>query len=164
MIRDICVINEDTPQSKALHSVASDVDIFDYSQQKNMQRVVRDLLDTMKSHKTAIGLAAPQIGEPIRVFVFTNKTGYPIEIVNPVIEDSSIETTSIPEGCLSEPGVKSDKIARSVGIKVSGYDKECMPIRLILIGTEAIIFQHELDHLNGKLISDYNDEIVSDEG
>jgi peptide deformylase len=159
MIQEITKVDE---PGGYLHTICAEIDVFDYKDKKGAVQIIRDLKDTIKTHVTAVGLAANQIGQPFRIFLFTNAAGYVQEIVNPEIIDSSEETTSIPEGCLSVPGAKVE-VSRPLAIKVSGYDKDMMPIHFTLLGAEALIFQHELDHLNGKTILDYeNNEEVED--
>lgn len=116
--------------------------------------LVKDLLDTAYSYKKgrviAAGLAAPQIGVCLRVFVFrdTSRTDTFKVAINPTITrfDNPLVTRS--EGCLSYPGVDA-KVARYKAIKVSYMNEDGVTVKEYLKGFEARVFQHELDHLDG---------------
>lgn len=110
-------------------------------------KLIQDLKDTMKS-SGGIGLSAIQIGMPYRVFV-TEEDVY----INPIINYSTGSVEMI-EGCLSLPGV-SVKVIRSTLVKVSYQNAKNEHINKTLTGIECRIFLHEMDHLEGKLISDY---------
>ena len=123
---------------------------------------VRDLVSNMKETMLAengIGLAAPQVGVNIRVIVIqlmsAGKLVGPVqEMINPVITNYSDDTMEYEEGCLSIPGeyIRIDR-PRSIHVKfqtLSGKYK-----KWFLKGLEARIVQHEIDHLDGVLMSDY---------
>lgn len=101
-----------------------------------------------------VGLAAPQVGWPVRLLVKDTsgeKTGGSV-FVNPVItheEGASLEE----EGCLSLPGVFGN-IARSETVRVVAYNLEGERLEMEAEGLEARVWQHEIDHLNGLLIID----------
>ena len=110
--------------------------------------IIQDLMDTAHFHKkNCAGLAANQIGSNLRVFV-VKINGKFIAFINPSFSPASGTIESI-EGCLSFPGIKT-KVMRYKLINVSpskGKRKK------IYLGAQpAIAFQHELDHLNGKVI------------
>lgn len=118
---------------------------------------------------SGIGLAANQVGMSKRVFMmkrfYTVKgeganSGYTFEprdeyvtCVNPVILDRSKELMLFDEGCLSFPG-KTVRTRRPGAIKVAYYNDKGQSVCEVLDGLESIIFQHELDHLNGKDMRD----------
>jgi peptide deformylase len=100
----------------------------------------------------ASGLAAIQIGIPARVFITRFKDEL-IEWINPIIEEFSMDKIESEEGCLSIPN-KKVFVKRHKEITVSTQASETAKNRYVLLDEEAVIFQHEFDHLNGKLIVD----------
>ena len=117
-----------------------------------MQNIVKDLLDTAESNKwNCLGLAANQIGYHKRIIVTTINKSF-VVMVNPQINPHGKKVTK-EESCLSFPG-KWVKMKRYYKVKVSYFD----PINMIQVPClklkhkEARIIQHEMDHLNGKLI------------
>jgi peptide deformylase len=114
--------------------------------------IAEKLLAEVKLHKDAIGLSAIQIGIPKRVFVqFMKPVGLnePLEWkvwINPEIEKFSEERMFYTEGCLSFPGI-SVRTNRPKQITVTDIRRE----RFVLYETDAIVFQHEFDHVDGIL-------------
>ena len=125
---------------------------------EDVKDLVRDMKETMLS-LNGIGLAAPQVGVNLRVIVIqlmsAGKFVGPVqEMINPVITQTSEDLVSYEEGCLSIPGeyIKLDR-PRSIDVKfqtLSGKYK-----RWHLKGLEARVVLHEIDHLNGVLMTDY---------
>lgn len=103
----------------------------------------------------AYGLAAPQVGILYRVFVM-RFGGTTTVVIDPEITSFSRKKINMKEGCLSHPETIKDgiNVKRSVEIIVSYYDGEGEPRNEILVGMRSIIFQHEVDHLNGICIVD----------
>ena len=110
-----------------------------------------DMLDTMY-HAQGRGLAAPQVGVSLRVFVMdaTWKEGTPAPqvFVNPVIVSRSDVMATGPEGCLSIPGITT-AIARATAIRLRWTDLDGIGQEADLTGFDAICAQHEIDHLDG---------------
>ncbi len=100
-----------------------------------------------------VGLAAPQIGISERFFLYDIGERLNI-VVNPQILERSSEIEMGEEGCLSIPDI-FEEVPRSVRIKVRYYDRFAHEHVEELQGYEARVFQHEFDHLNGKLFIDY---------
>lgn len=99
-----------------------------------------------------VGLAAPQIGRPIRLFVYrTDGDGEARAVVNPVIEPITEETEVMEEGCLSIVGVHVP-VERPIAVRMQGQHLDGTPIDEELHGFTARIVQHENDHLDGVLI------------
>ena len=101
-----------------------------------------------------VGLAAPQVGKNIRLFV-TSHTGKPEDdriYVNPVLSEPAGEDED-EEGCLSLPLINA-KIIRSDSLRMSAQDLDGNPIEELATGYIARIWQHEFDHLNGTLLMD----------
>jgi len=113
--------------------------------------ILRRMLDAMRSFK-GIGLAAPQVGIPRRLVVAAVGSDV-ILLANPEIvarEGAELMT----EGCLSVPGAEVT-VARSHELVVRGADEKGNLVQYALYGLLARVVQHEIDHLNGKLIIDY---------
>ncbi len=102
-----------------------------------------------------IGLAAPQVGVSQRFFVYDFGEG-PGVLVNPEITESDGEWT-YNEGCLSVPEL-SWEIVRPRRIHLRGYDLHGNELSIEAKDLEARLFQHELDHLAGKILLDYLDD------
>jgi peptide deformylase len=119
--------------------------------------LIKDLVDTMYSSE-GIGLAAPQIGINKRIFVM-DCTSEDQEndcrvVINPKIECLSEELNTYREGCLSIPGI-TEEISRPKIIDVVYQDTEGVLRRQTFDDLWSTCFQHELDHLNGKLFIDH---------
>ena len=111
--------------------------------------VAQDLLDTLTFHKEGcVGMAANMIGVSRRIIAFNDSGSYMV-MFNPVIlkKDTPYETE---EGCLSLDGVRPT--VRYKNIEVEYYDFAWKKQRMKLTGWTAQICQHELDHLNGRII------------
>ncbi len=113
--------------------------------------LLADMLETMYLNQ-GIGLAAPQIGILKRMIVVDIGSG-PIKIINPVITKRSGREVS-QEGCLSVPNVMID-IKRAEKISYEGLDLDGKPMKGEADGLLARALQHEIDHLDGKIIIDY---------
>lgn len=116
------------------------------------QEFFESLLHTLAAEKNGVGLAAPQVGVHDRVIVVHTKEG-PTIFVNPKIISEAKQKVESEEGCFSVPGVFGIvERARDVGIRA--LDRKGNPLRFKSFGFEAIIFQHEIDHLDGILFID----------
>lgn len=114
-----------------------------------LARLVEDMVETMhEAH--GLGLAAPQVGVQKRLFVYQMEERDPVAIVNPVIKESRGEW-EYEEGCLSIPGLFFP-IVRPKEIHLTGYDLDGNEISIEADEVEARCFQHELDHLDGRLL------------
>lgn len=100
-----------------------------------------------------LGLAAPQIGVAERVILYKNYAQELITLINPKIVSSKGKTTSRGEGCLSVPGFRAN-VKRAKVIKVVAYNEYGVKIKIKANGMEAIVLQHEIDHLDGVLFID----------
>ncbi|MCK9243854.1 MAG: peptide deformylase [Candidatus Marinimicrobia bacterium] len=129
---------------------------------ENIDNEVRKLINEMKYimyKHNGIGLAAPQVGILKRIFIADIGNGL-FTFVNPVITKTEGQDHLI-EGCLSLPGIGVD-IRRHQKVAVIGLNLEGEEIRLELSGLPARVAQHEIDHLNGVLIIDYQEKTVPD--
>lgn len=114
----------------------------------------QDMIHTMRAVR-GLGLAAPQVGRNIKMTVaLIDKV--PVVMVNPVILSKATETIAIKEGCLSCPG-KEVRILRPAWIEVKYNSINGKEFIRLFGQMDAIIVSHELDHLDGKLITDYVD-------
>jgi len=118
---------------------------------KELRTLVTDLTDTLREQEGS-GLAAPQLGVGLRVFVFDvdDVRGH---LVNPVVEFPDEEEQDGPEGCLSIPGVYVDT-KRRLNVVAKGFNQYGDPVQLVGTGTMARCVQHETDHLDGVLFID----------
>jgi peptide deformylase len=127
-----------------------------------LRALVADMFDTMHAANGA-GLAAPQIGVPLRVVIFgyadpaMRNPRYPDAdpvpqtiLVNPELEPLSEETEEGWEGCLSVPGLRG-VVARHTQLRYRGVDLEGRPLERVATGFHARVVQHECDHLDGIL-------------
>jgi len=132
---------------------SAEINSFD----KNLVNLSKDLIDTMYD-ADGVGLAAPQIGINKRIFVMDcsseNEEKDCRVVINPEIEHASEELGSYKEGCLSIPGI-TEEISRPKVIKVLYQDVNGVLQRDTYDDLWSICFQHELDHLNGKLFIDH---------
>lgn len=125
-----------------------------------LRRTVDEMFKLMYAAK-GIGLAANQVGIPLRFFLMnpTGEASQPEEqlvLINPRIRRRSGDVVG-EEGCLSLPGLHGD-VVRDAKITIEAYDLDGQEIRLNLEDLPSRIFQHELDHLDGILFIDRVDE------
>jgi len=132
-----------------LKSRATEVDRFDDGLRGQVQRMAGIMNDAL-----GVGLAAPQLGISQRVLVYrVGPDAQVIALVNPELEWRGEEEETLEEGCLSIPGVGVD-VDRAVHVRVRARDEEGDERVVEASGLEARVIQHEMDHLDGKLILD----------
>lgn len=117
---------------------------------EKIKNLVRDMIETMK-FSNGVGLAAPQVGESLRIIVVDYEEN-PIAFINPEILEMDGEVLDY-EGCLSVPGVEVP-IKRAERIIFKAQDLEGRIKRYKAKGLLARVIQHEVDHLEGILILD----------
>lgn len=132
-----------------LRKSSEPVTTFDQS----LKDLAARMLDLMRGAR-GVGLAAPQVGENVRLFVMnpSGEEGDDHVYVNPVLADAEGEEEG-EEGCLSLPGINA-KVWRSKKLKMQAQDLEGNPVEETADGYIARIWQHETDHLNGTMIID----------
>lgn len=116
-------------------------------------KIVARMFEVMREER-GVGLAGPQIGVPLRIFVM-NATGDlrdDLVLINPVLTEQE-GSAEAEEGCLSLPGV-SVHVRRAVRARLKALDEQGRPIELAGQDLVARIWQHEIDHLDGVLIID----------
>ncbi len=125
-----------------------------------IQTLIDDMIDTMR-HANGAGIAANQVGVNLRICIigveanerYPYKPALPLTVlVNPVVEQIGAETYLNNEGCLSVP-IRGD-LLRMMAIEVRAWDRTGRPFEQIYRGLSAGTVQHEVDHLDGKLILD----------
>ena len=120
---------------------------------RKILKLIREMGRAMKSEK-GVGLAAPQVGESLRIIVVLLDGKNTVPMINPDITDHSYETECGEEGCLSLPG-KWGQVQRYKTILVKYIDEKGEKRILKLEGFNARVAQHEIDHLDGILFTDY---------
>jgi peptide deformylase len=135
---------------------------------KESLEMIQTLIDSFLEKDDAVGLAAPQIGINKRIIVFRNKrfedkgkvkNADDFEVlVNPRISQTRGEKVTAAEGCLSCPDVQVE-VSRFPEIKVRAVDARGEKINKKYLDFVARVIQHEVDHLDGKLIVDYGGDI-----
>jgi len=119
-----------------------------------IRELAQAMLDTMY-RAPGVGLAAPQVGESIRLLVAdpgSREEPEPIILVNPQITAAEGKT-AMQEGCLSVPGFTAE-VDRHKRIIVKGWTLDEQEVELELVDFPAILLQHEIDHLEGTLFID----------
>ena len=142
-----------------LRKVAEDID-SDYPE---LTKLIQDMYDTLK-HSEGIGLAAPQVGLPIRLVVVNldvisedmpQYKGFVKTYINPYIEEADDSDTDVmEEGCLSLPGIH-EKVKRPKRIRLSWQDEQFQEHDEWIEGYLARVLQHETDHLDGMVFTDH---------
>jgi peptide deformylase len=133
-------------------------------QSPQFQQLVEWMRETMRD-APGVGLAAPQVGVPLRFAVVEDavesremeRSPVPFQvIVNPLLTVVGSEQVEHFEGCLSIEGFQA-RVPRAHVVRVEAWDHQCNPITIEASGWYARILQHEIDHLDGKLYIDHMD-------
>ncbi len=142
-------------EEKFLRKKAAAFD-FSNSTKKEIQELLRRMRDAMNK-ANGVGLSANQIGLPYRVFVaqVPDAQGHLkfYALFNPKIEKPSTKMETLEEGCLSVPETYGP-VARHYQLVLNGQDKLGKKVKIKAWGLLARVFQHEMDHLDGKLFID----------
>lgn len=147
-------------EDKFLHQETEEID-FNKEDKKKLRKLARDMRKAMVGAE-GIGISANQVGVNKKIFVaqVPNDQGKPkfYAVVNPKITKSSSDKITFEEGCLSVPG-KYGPTERSEKITLEGFTPEGKKLKVKAWGLLARVFQHEVDHLNGKLFVDKAKEV-----
>jgi peptide deformylase len=121
---------------------------------KEIKKLTQDMIDTVLQ-ADGIGLAAPQVGESVKLVVVNlEKSGVPlVALYNPKIVKKSFVKTEIEEGCLSVPEVFG-MVKRPKKVTIEAQTAEGKTVQFTDDGWIARVTQHEIDHINGRLIID----------
>jgi peptide deformylase len=164
MINNILVVSE-KKEEKFLRKKTVDFDFKNFTKKEIVQLVaqMRRIMHTANG----IGLSANQIGLNFNMFVAevpdVDQSGTKFyAIFNPKIEKKSDEMAVLEEGCLSIPG-KWGYVPRAERITLMGFDKNGKPVKIKAWGLLAHVFQHETDHLQGKLFIDRTKKVFEHE-
>ena len=130
---------------EVLHRPAAEVTVFDDRLAQLVERMQASMLAA-----PGAGLAAPQIGIGLRVFVYDTGPDQAGHVVNPVLRRLDGGLQEEPEGCLSVPELAYDT-SRFEHVEVTGVDVHGQPVRVEGEGFLARCLQHETDHLDGRL-------------
>lgn len=127
--------------------------------ERAFQRLIDDMVETMRDAE-GVGLAAPQVGFGLQLFVYEALdpedpgAGIPLRVlVNPMVEPEPGELVYDWEGCLSIPELRG-LVPRHPAVRVRGLDRAGEALDFVADGFEARIVQHEFDHLNGVVFLD----------
>ncbi|WP_425392935.1 peptide deformylase [Ekhidna sp.] len=125
-----------------------------------VKEFVESMYETMYAAQ-GVGLAAPQVGQSLRVFVVDTspmeddeEEGLKQAFINPIMIEEMGEEWAFEEGCLSIPGVRAD-VNRKPQIKIEYFDENWELHEETFDGMKARVIQHEYDHIEGKLFTDY---------
>jgi peptide deformylase len=125
---------------------------------RSLVELADSMVETMYRADSGIGLAAPQVGEGCRLVVVDSdpagERGTPLALFNPVIVEAGAARETAEEGCLSLPEHFAP-VSRPRRVVVQALDREGRPFTLEAEGLLARCLQHELDHLEGRLVLDY---------
>ena len=133
------------------------------SDSDELQKLINNMFETMYN-SSGVGLAAPQIGESLQLFVMDadavtdeledeDNLG-PMVFINPEIVELSGEKIRMEEGCLSIPELRDD-VSRPNMVKITFLNRDFEEEELVAEGWVSRVIQHEYDHLKGKLFIDY---------
>jgi peptide deformylase len=139
-----------TNPNKILRLVSDEIDMEEVKS-KEFRTLLADMIETMFK-KDGVGLAAPQIGKNIRLFVINTKDGTKA-IINPKITKKSLLKEVGEEGCLSVPG-HYGKVKRHKKVICTYFDEDGNKKTIEAQGFMARVIQHENDHLDGVLFID----------
>lgn len=123
-----------------------------------IQGLIDDLIETMRGAR-GVGLAAPQVGKELQIFVYeaekaADREEIPLRVVvNPMLTPQLSDVVYDWEGCLSIPDLRG-LVPRHPVVRVQGLDREGRPVDYVASGFEARVVQHEFDHLNGVVFLD----------
>jgi peptide deformylase len=154
MLNEILTIDAKKDE-KFLRSKTVDFDFTKFTKKEIAELIAR--MRRIMRRANGIGLSANQIGLDFKMFVAEipdaqGGTKF-YAVFNPKIEKASKETVVYEEGCLSIPGKWGD-VERAKQITIAGQDKNGKPAKIKAWGLLAHVFQHEMDHLSGKLFID----------
>jgi peptide deformylase len=149
-----------------LRELAQTVPITEITSPK-IQKIIADMKIALASQDDGVAIAAPQIGQPLRIFVVSGAvlssadpkyTGGDIVFINPELTKLSREKHDVEEGCLSVRWLYG-KVKRSQKATIRGYDETGKRVLRGASGLLAQVFQHETDHLDGVLFIDKAHEV-----
>lgn len=166
-----------TERAPVLHQKAEEVPVKDIPSLR-IQKIIREMSEVLHKAPDGIGIAAPQIGYTLRMFLASEEAlrwqeaeAMPEEerkkqiwqhfvFINPVIIKTSKRKTHVMEGCLSIPG-KYGKVGRAEKVTIEAYNEQGKKFRRGASQLFARVMQHEVDHLNGILFIEKAKEVIN---
>lgn len=144
------ILNILTAPNEKLKIIATEVEAVQL-----VQTLIDDMLDTLYATEDGIGLASTQVGrtEAIVVIDLSENRNEPLILINPKVVNGEFKEKG-SEGCLSVPGYRAD-VERFTKVTVEAIDRNGKDISIESDDFLAIVMQHEIDHLQGKLFIDY---------
>lgn len=142
---------------KVLREKCEDVDFS----KEELDALLEDMYETMYAAE-GVGLAAPQVGKNIRVFIVDAEPfedeepelkGFKKAFINPKIVEETGDEWSFKEGCLSIPGIR-ENVTRNSDIKIKYLNEDLKEEEAVFSGLAARVIQHEYDHIEGVLFID----------
>lgn len=127
-----------------------------------IKQLAQDMIETMIHQNNGVGIAGPQVGKLLRIFIIRDEFAQPDGkwsfgpsevMINPQLSQPSPEIVVMSEGCLSIPGIHSD-VSRPASIKIRYQKLDGEIVEEIASGFRARVIMHENDHLNGVLFID----------
>lgn len=143
----IPILHNPNPELRVVSQPVADTEL----RAEVTQQLIEDLIDTMYA-EDGVGIAAPQVGKHVRIIIADTAQG-PQAYVNPEITSRSVRMIASTEGCLSVPGV-SGTVKRHSSVIVCAKNRHGEAVEVKANGLLAVIFQHEIDHLDGILFID----------
>ena len=160
-----------TTENPVLRELAREIPQDEISSAK-MQNILKDMSSALSKESHGVALAAPQIGLSLQIFIIAgfvlarqknedyDKNIHKDEVfINPKIVKSSKKTITGDEGCLSVPGKYSWSVKRPEKVQISYFNELGEMKNRGASGFLARVFQHEIDHLHGKLYTDIADTV-----
>lgn len=132
---------------------------LEHLQAAKTQTFIDELIETMIV-ENGVGIAAPQVGVHERIIIVETPHGNQAYI-NPEITSRSVRMVSSIEGCLSVPNA-AGTVKRNSSVKVTALNRHGQTVEIKANGLQAIIFQHEIDHLDGVLFIDRATNVIKD--
>jgi len=140
-----------TSPNAELRKVSKEIPLAEMTSPET-KTLIQDLAETMKL-ENGIGIAAPQVNVHKRIIIVDVGQNQPKAFFNPKIVSRSFLKVDGEAGCLSVPGVFGI-VKRNRAVTVEAYDQNGQPIRFRAEGLMSVVFQHEIDHLDGILFID----------
>lgn len=149
-------------EDKVLRQIAKEVPISDITKPK-IQKIIADMFESLAGEEDGVALAAPQIGESLRIFIITPKifeepNKEHLVYINPKITKRSSDKKKMDEGCLSCRWYYGTT-KRASRIELEAYDENGEKFKTKGTKLIAQIFQHETDHLEGILFLDHAEDL-----
>lgn len=155
-MKPLTVLHEPNQELRVVSAPLTDTEIRDAKTQTFIDELIVTMID-----ENGVGIAAPQVGAHQRIIIVETSDGNIVPFINPEITSRSVRLVSSVEGCLSVPGV-AGIVKRHSTVKVKAKNRLGENVEVKANGLLAIIFQHEIDHLDGILFIDRATKLSKD--